>query len=227
MIVTTKITWDVDGNILEHEFYEYNGPVAKLDRAAAAEAKNAAATAANTAAQEQSQANAASARLTPFFSQEMQAQHMFNPGQQNELLNYNEQGAGGANAGLAGTAASEAARTRNTSGFSSALDAAARSRQSAMGSAGLGIGEADIMGAKQLNQAGAQGMAGLYGTDTEAMLKSMGIQTGDINAQIEAGKSGFFQNLMQGIQAGTGVVTGLFGAGGVYGHGSGGGAGGG
>jgi hypothetical protein len=38
-------------------------------------------------------------------------------------------------------------------------------------------------------------MAGLYNTDTDAMLKAMGIQTGDINAQTEAGKSGWFQNL--------------------------------
>jgi len=37
------------------------------------------------------------------------------------------------------------------------------------------------------------------------MLKAMGIQTGDINAQLEAGKSGWFQNLTGGLNAVTGL----------------------
>ena len=78
-----------------------------------------------------------------------------------------------------------------------------------MGQAGADVASADVMGAKQLNQAGAAGMAGLYNTDTDAMLKAMGIQTGDINAQTEAGKSGWFQNLTQGIDAGANLISAL------------------
>jgi hypothetical protein len=36
---------------------------------------------------------------------------------------------------------------------------------------------------------------------TEAALKAMGIQTQDINAEIEAGKSGWFQNMTGLISA--------------------------
>jgi hypothetical protein len=70
-----------------------------------------------------------------------------------------------------------------------------------MGQAGADVASADVMGAKQLNQAGAAGMAGLYNTDTDAMLKAMGIQTDDIKAQTEAGQSGWFQNLTGGLNS--------------------------
>jgi hypothetical protein len=195
MKITTRIVFDCDNNILEHEWYEYDGPVALCDRAAQNEAKSAAANAGSVASQEGSNASALGAQLTPFYRQEMNAQHGFNPGQTNELLNYAGSAAGGGMATAQGAANSEAARTRNTSGFSSALDEAARNRNQTMSQANLGVGAQDVMGAKQLNQEGAAGMQGLYGTDTNAMLGSMGQQQGDINAQVNAGKSGWFQNM--------------------------------
>jgi len=174
----------------------YDGPWALCDRAASNAAKQAASNAGNVATSEQSQANALSSQLTPFYRQEMNAQHLYNPEQTNELLNFAEAPLAGSAATSAGGAASQAARTRNTSGFTPALDQAARDRNKAMGTASLGVGAQDITGAKALNQAGAGGMSNLYGVDTEGMLKAMGIQTGDINAEIEAGKSGWFQNLL-------------------------------
>jgi hypothetical protein len=165
------------------------------DRAAQGAAKSAGAQAAGTAATEQGNANAAGAALTPFYRQEMNAQHLYNPQQMNELLGAGEAGISGANATAMGQAQSEAARTRNTSGFSAALDQNARERMQQTGALGQGVAAQDVLGAKQLNQEGAKGLAGLYSTDTDAMLKAMGIQTGDINAQVEAGKSGWLQNL--------------------------------
>lgn len=176
------------------------------DRAAQSAAAGAAKTAGGVAATEQGQANALGAQLTPFYRSEMNAQHLYNPQQMQELLNAAAAPLAGSAATTAGQAASEAARTRNTSGYSAALDQAARERQSALGQAGAGVAAQDVMGAKQLNQEGAKGMAGLYGVDTDAMLKAMGIQNQDIQTQIEAGKSGWFQNLMQGINAATGFV---------------------
>jgi hypothetical protein len=146
----------------------------------------------------------------------MNATHAFDPSQTNELLNYAEGPAAGSAATTAGKAASEAARTRNTSGFSSALDQAARNRNQAVGTASEGIGAEDIMGAKQLNQEGAAGMSGLYGVDTNAMLKAMGQQNEDIDTGIKAGQSGWFQNM-------TGLLNALKGAGGSSGMGPGGG----
>lgn len=201
MRITTKIVFDFDGKILEHEWFDYSGAVAFCDRAAQGAAKAAAKTAGDVATSEGDAATSERAALTPFYRSEMSAQHGFNPGQTQELLNYAGAGTGGSGATATGEANSEAARTRNTSGFSSALDQNARDRAKEMATVNAGVGAQDVMGAKALNQEGAQGMSGLYDTDTGAMLKSMGIQTGDINAQTEAGKSGWFQNTVAMINA--------------------------
>ena len=188
-----SLTWD------SIEYEDYDGPWELADRAASNAAKTAGKTAAGVASNEESNANSANATLSPFYRQEMTAQHAFNPAQTNELLNAAEAPLAGSGATAAGGAASEAARTRNTSGFSSSLDQNARDRQKALSNASLGVGQEDILGAKQLNQEGAAGLSGLYNTDTNAMLKAMGVQTEDINAQTQAGKSGWFQNTLNAI----------------------------
>lgn len=199
----SKLTWGGE------DFPSYEG---RLDRSDQSQAKSAATTAADVAGQEESSAQAAQGALTPFYRSEMSATHGFNPGQTQELLNYAGAGVGGSGATAGGEAASEAARTRNTSGFSSALDQNARDRGREMATVNAGVGAQDVMGAKQLNQAGASGESGLYNTDTDAMLKSMGIQTGDINAETQAGQSGWFQNM-------TGLIAALKGAGASGGQG--------
>jgi hypothetical protein len=176
----------------------------RLDRAAQQEAKSAFRDAQGTAAEERSAADAERAQLTPFYRQEMNAQHGFNPTQTNELLDFAGATTGGEGATTEGAAASEAARTRNTSGFSSGLDEAARQRQQQMSKVGQAVGAEDVMGAKQLNQEGAAGMSGLYGTDTKGMLDAMGQQHEDINSQIDASKTGWYQNLLAGINTVTG-----------------------
>lgn len=189
------------GNWDEVVHVPYVGPWARCDRAASNAAKSAAGTAKDVAGAAGSNASAERAQLSPFYRQEMNATHGFTPEQTNELLGYAGATAGGTGATAMGEANSEVARTRNTSGFSSALDANARDRQKAMGEANLGVGAADIAGAKTLNQEGAAGEAGLFGADTDAQLKAMGIETGDINAQTEAGKSGWYQNMIAGVNA--------------------------
>jgi hypothetical protein len=155
---------------------------------------------------EESQANAAQGALTPFYRSEMSAQHGFNPGQTQELLNYAGAGVGGSGAAATGEAASEAARTRNTSGFSSALDQNARQRQQEMATVNAGVGAQDVMGAKALNQEGAAGEMGLYGTDTSAMLSAMGQVPADIAAANQSGQNGWFQNLLAGVQTGANLI---------------------
>jgi hypothetical protein len=132
----------------------------------------------------------------------MTATHGFNPGQTEELLNYAGAGTGGAGSTSMGQAQSEAARTRNTSGFTGALDQASRNRTRAMGDINAGIGAQDVLGAKQLNQQGAAGEAGLYGTDTSAMLGAMGQVPADIAAQMAAQQHGWMQDLSGGIAIG-------------------------
>ncbi len=134
----------------------------------------------------------------------MNAQHLYNPGQLNTLLDSAEAPLAGSAATAAGQAASQGARTRNTSGFSAALDQNARDRQAALGQAGMNVASEDIMGAKKLNQEGAAGMQGLFGTDTSSMLNAMGQESNDINAQSEAGRQGWLQNMNETITAITG-----------------------
>jgi hypothetical protein len=175
-----------------------------FDRAAQNAFKDAANTAGNVAGEAGSNMRNERGALTPFYRQEMNAQHAFSPEQTNELLNYAGAGAGGAAATSAGQLASQAARTRNTAGLSSALDENARNRMRTMSEANLGVGAQDIMGAKALNQEGAAGLQGLEGNDQNAQLRAMGLQTGDISGRVEAGKSGWFQNTLAAITAITG-----------------------
>lgn len=196
---------------LAKRFIEDNYDLAEarwcFDRAAQKEDRSAAGTAAGTAAGLGGQANAASAALTPFYRQEMNAQHLYTPQQSQELLNAAGAPLAASAATTAGQARSEAARTRNTSGFSAGLDQAARDRNTAMGQVGQDVAAQDVMGAKGLNQAGAAGMAGLYGTDTNAMLSAMGLRNQADANTLEAGKSGWLQNMNQTIGAITGAVN--------------------
>lgn len=208
MRITTRITWDADGNVVEHDHYDYSGPLALADRAAQGEFKQAQGTAATTAGEYGQGAANTRAALTPFYKREMEAQHAFTPGQLTELQSAAAAPLAGSAATTAGQAASEAARTRNTSGFSAGLDQAARERNQALSQANLGIGAQDIMGAQEMRQQGAQGMQGLYGTDVGAQLGAMGRRNEAIQGQVEAGKSGWFQSLMQGLQAAGQLGTG-------------------
>lgn len=191
----------------EGEVWADDSAEMKFDRAAQSSSGKAAQTAGDTAAQYKNETDASRNQLTPFYKQEMNAQHLYSPGQTNELLNFANAGVGGASATAAGQAQSEAARTRNTSGFSAGLDQVARDRQRQLSEANLGVGAQDIMGAKQLNQEGAQGMAGLNNLDTDAMLKSMGLQNQDLQTQVEAGKSGWYQNLLGGMNSAAGLIS--------------------
>lgn len=188
--------------------HEYEGPLALCDRAANAAAKSAAGTAGQTASGYGSEASTEHSELAPFFVNEMNAKHGNTPEQTNELLTYAGAGTGGTLGSVTGQANLEAARTRNASGFTKALDEAARDKAKANAGMSEGIAAQDVLGAKKLNQEGAEGMAGLYGTDVSGQLKAMGLENEDIGTEIEAGKSGWLQNMtgvmkaLQGTKAG-------------------------
>lgn len=196
MRITTKISWDMaTGEVTEHEYFEYQGNVALCDRAASSRTKNAADTAETTAGNMGAEAGNEHAALTPFYTGEMNAKHSLDPNQINEMLTYAGAGAGGAASSITGEAGLTAARTRNASGFTKALDEAARDKSKAAAGLSEGVAAQDVMGAKQLNQEGAAGLSGLYGEDVNGQMKAMGIQNQDINTEIEAGKSGWLQNM--------------------------------
>jgi hypothetical protein len=196
--------------LISEKSYDYTGPIALCDRWGQGAAKDAANTAKTTAVGYGQEAGAEGAALNPFFRQEMTAEHGFDPTQTNELLTAAGAGTGGATSALTGQAELEAARTRNPSGFTKSLDEVARDKQKALAGSSEAIAVQDVLGAKQLNQEGARGMEGLYGTNVKGQLDAMGQQAQDINSEVNAGKSGWYQNLLAGVDAGANVFKALY-----------------
>ena len=153
--------------------------------------KNQANQAGTVAGQFGSQAGTEGAQLNPFFTQEMRAQHGLTPGQQNEMLTASEAGAGGALGGLGAGIQNNAARTNNSTGVGKTLDEMARDRSKAAAGASEGIAAQDVMGAKQMNQQGAAGMQGLYGTNVSGQLNAMKQQGSDLSAAANMTSSPF------------------------------------
>jgi hypothetical protein len=153
--------------------------------------KNQANQAGTVAGQFGSQAGTEGAQLNPFFTQEMRAQHGLTPGQQNEMLTASEAGAGGALGGLGAGIQNNAARTNNSTGVGKTLDEMARDRSKAAASSSEGIAAQDVGMAKQEQQQGAAGMAGLYGQNVQGQLGAMKQQGSDISAAANMTSSPF------------------------------------
>jgi hypothetical protein len=187
--------------LVSEKHYEYSGDIAKLDRAASSRAKDLADSSQDLATQEGSNASSERAQVMPFFSQEMHATHGFSPSQLDEQLTAAESGSGSATGVAEEKADLQNARTRNGSGFAKTLEQIARDKQKADAGASESIAAADARGAQEKNQAGAAGMAGLYGEDLGGQARAMGLEDEAINTEIQAGKSGWLQNMDQTIDS--------------------------
>lgn len=201
MKITTEARWSSMDAFMagapadSEKSYAYEGPVAKLDRGAQAAASKSAQAAGTSAAGYGSEAGAEHAALTPFYTQEMQAKHAFDPTQINELLTSAEAPLG-AEAGQAQSQAEQAASvSRNPAAFTKVMQQLARDKMKAAAGASEGVAAQDVMGALQKQQEGAAGLSGLYGEDVKGQLGAMGVQQEAIKNQIEAGKSGWLQNV--------------------------------
>lgn len=177
-------------------------------RSAVDQASNAAKTAANTSANFGGAASGISANLTPFLTSELQHPQGYSQQDTSAMLSAGLGGAGGANSGLMGQANQRAAVSRNAGGFQAALDDAARSRSKAAAGASEGIA-ADNANLKQTQQQdAAHGLQGMYGTDTSGMLNASGQIAGDVNSEVNAGKSGWLQNTLNVMNTINGMATG-------------------
>jgi hypothetical protein len=165
-------------------------------RDAQAAAANAGVNATNTGAGYGAGASTIGSQLVPFLSQQLT--HPSGMSQQDigSQLTAGLAGAGGATSGLQGAASKDAATSRNPMGFSAALDSAARSRDKAAAGTSEGIAANNVnVKLDQQNQA-ARGLQGLYGTDVGAQTSNQGQVAGDVNAETNAGNSGWLQNTM-------------------------------
>ena len=164
-------------------------------RSAQNQAGAAATTAADTGSQLGQEAQGIGSTLTPFLTEELQHPQGYSQQDTSAMLAAGMGGAGGATSGVTGQANLEAARSGNAGGFQAALDDAARSRSKASAGSAEGIAADNAQLKTQQQQDAAKGLQGMYGTDTSGMLSSMGQEAPDINAEVNAGKSGWLQNL--------------------------------
>jgi hypothetical protein len=112
-----------------------------------------------------------------------------------------QQSVGGSTAGAVGQGSLRAARTRNSGGADVALDSAVRSGQQTLSQDALGIKGENALLKQQQQQAGLQGLSSLYGTNQSGMLSALGLGNQATQAGTQAGQSGWFQNLIAGMNA--------------------------
>ncbi len=170
-------------------------------------AKNAANTATNTGAGYGADASTVSSQLLPFLTRELNNPQGYSQQQQGAMLNQAEAGAGGATSGLTTEANLASARNRNSGGFSGALDEAARDKGKTLSGISSGIASQNANLQQQNQQAAASGLSNMYGQDTGAQLKAMGLVAPDVNAATEA-NSAPWENLAKMIGAGGQAASG-------------------
>jgi hypothetical protein len=195
MRIHTCTVWDIEtGAVLSDECYEYSGPLALADRSVQSAAKSDANQAGTTAGGFGSAALGIAGPLTGELQREAANPIGYTPEQTNSMLVAGEQGAGGANASIAGTAGLAAGRTRNSAALSGVLDAAARAKTQQLSQNALNVQNKSADVGLQRQAQAQQQLQGLYGTNVNAQLKSMGLQNEDLNTELAAGRQGWLQN---------------------------------
>lgn len=133
--------------------------------------------------------------LTPFLTQRLLKPSGYSQGDMGAMLANAFGSAGGVTSGITGQANLESGRSRNDAGFSTALAEAARARTSAAAHTSEGIA-ADNANLKQdQSNNAAKMLQGLYGTDVGAQEGALNTANSATQTGIEAGKSGWLQNM--------------------------------
>jgi len=149
-------------------------------------ASNAANTASNVGAGYGANASSVNSQLLPFLTRELNNPQGYSQQQQGAQLANAEAGAGGATAGLTTEANLASARNRNSGGFSGALDQAAREKGKTLSGLSTGIASKSADLQQQNQQSAASGLSNMYGQDTSAQLKAMGLVPEDVKASSDA-----------------------------------------
>jgi hypothetical protein len=132
--------------------------------------------------------------------------HGFDPTQTNEMLTAAGAGTGAEAGNLTSAMERQVATTGNAAGGTKALQELGRDRMKADAGSSEGIAAQDVLGAKTLNQQGAQGMQGLYGENLKGQLDAMGQESQDINAATTANQTGWLQQ-SEGIAKTAAIVA--------------------
>jgi hypothetical protein len=155
-----------------------------------------------------SNASAIGANLTPLLTQRLLNPSGYSQGDMGAMLANALGSAEGSTSGITGQANLQAARSRNDAGFSTALAEAARARTAAAAHASEGVATDNANLKQEQSNNAAKMLAGLYGTDVGAQNDALNTANNSIQTGIEAGKSGWLQNLTSLISAINGNGTG-------------------
>jgi hypothetical protein len=202
-------TFDIEtGKLVSHdgEFFVESFPM-RCDRSIQKQAKSNAGTANSVGGQMGAAASQIGSTIIPGLEQEATHPTGFDPLQKGRMLTSSGEAIGGVNAGVTGEANLAAARTRNAGGFTHALDEAARVKGRQMASATLGVQNEDARMAQEKQRFAQQQLAGLYGTDTSAQLKAMGLSDEDLRTALQAGQTGWLQNAEGILKTGADVAS--------------------
>lgn len=143
--------------------------------------------------------------LTPAYQQEITNPQGYSPTTLGAINTASQQSTGGSVAGAVGSGNLIAARNRNAAGFAPAVDKAARDagKTNSENALGVQIGNANLK--QKQTQEGLSGEQGLFNTENNDVLSSLGLQNSSTNAETQAGNSGWFQNTLGAINAITGA----------------------
>lgn len=166
-----------------------------MARQAQGQANNTYNTATGNAAQYGGDASSIGGTLTPFLTQRLLNPSGYSQGDMGAMLANAMGGAGGATSGITGQANLQAGRTRNDAGFSTALDDAARQRTAAAASSAEGVAANNANLKQDQSNNAAKMLSGLYGTDVGAQNEALNTANGATQTGIDAGKSGWLQNM--------------------------------
>src|SRR6185437_368522 len=98
----------------------------------------------------------------------------------------NQQSIGGSEAGAVGQGNLTAARTRNAAGFAPALDEAMRTGGRQLSQTATGVQEQNAYLKSQQQQQAIQALSGLYGENTDATLRALGLSNQSLGMSNQA-----------------------------------------
>jgi len=174
--------------------YEIDHIPLRFDRGATGQAKKLGQQAGETGATAGSEAAVDRSSVIPGLVRDVNNPTGFTPEQRNDMLVKQQEAAGGGNAAVTGEGRLAALRTRTAGGFAPALAEAARSKGRTLATGALDVANRNAELEQQKQAQARQQLLGLYGVDTSNMLKSMGLQSQDLQDQLAAGRQGWLQN---------------------------------
>jgi hypothetical protein len=191
-------TFDIEtGKLLSHDGEFFEEPAILFDRGIAQQAKSQGQQAGTVAGQQGAQANQISSTIIPGLESEAKTPQGYTPTDLNRQLVSGQEAIGGGNAAQTGEGRLAAIRTRTAGGFTPALDEAARIKNQQLASNARAVFNRNADVGLQRQQFAQNALQGLYGTDTNNMLRAMALQQGDLANQMNAAKSGWLQNWQQ------------------------------